>query len=571
MLSVLRIFFGARGTNPWSVLGCLLLAGLFEGIGMASLLPLLTLTLENGASDSPIMQVVASVLAVFGLSMSLGSLLLLGFLGILMKAILHTIAMRHVAITVAEVATGLRLQLIKQLLDVRWEYFTRQPVGLIANAISVDATRSGQAYLTAANFLSNAIRTAVYGGIALMVSWKLALAALIVGLAIAASLHFLVRKTRRAGRRQTETTAELVTYVSDALGNIKPLKAMGKQGGFSELFERKIEQLKKALRRQAISQYLRKNIEEVLTAGAIVTGFYLAVTYWRLPISEILVVGVLLFRTLASIGRVQQLFQIAVQFESPYQAMQALIEEAAKAREPNFGTQQAAFERSCRFEQVGFGFEEHRVLDRVSLEIPSHSLTVLTGPSGVGKTTLSDLLLGLYQPDEGKITIDDVPLADIDLASWRRLVGYVPQELVLLHDTVLANVTLGDPTLSESEAQAALEAAGAWNFVAAFPDGLKHKVGEKGTKLSGGQRQRIALARALIAKPKLLILDEVTSALDPQTERDICQRISALSRDVTVLAITHRDAWTEIADRIYQIEDGAVRLVKDGANHRQTA
>jgi ATP-binding cassette subfamily C protein len=178
------------------------------------------------------------------------------------------------------------------------------------------------------------------------------------------------------------------------------------------------------------------------------------------------------------------------------------------------------------------------------------------GPSGAGKTTLADIILGLYPPDKGRITVDGVPLTEIDLFSWRRLVGYVPQDLVLFHDSIQANVTLGDPQISRAEVREALQMAGAWEFIQALPEGLETGVGQSGTKLSGGQRQRIALARALVCKPKLLILDEVTSALDPHTEQQICANVRQLAGETTVFAITHRAALLEIADRRYRIENG---------------
>jgi ATP-binding cassette subfamily C protein len=166
------------------------------------------------------------------------------------------------------------------------------------------------------------------------------------------------------------------------------------------------------------------------------------------------------------------------------------------------------------------------------------------------------------------VLLDDMPLTEVDLISWRSQVGYVPQELMLFHDSVLANVTLGDPRLSEDDARRALVAAGAWDFVSALPEGIHALVGEKGAKLSGGQRQRISLARALASKPKLLILDEVTSALDPATEQDICNNIAGLAGGITIVAITHREIWTNIADRIYEVKDGRVTLKHDGNTQR---
>jgi ATP-binding cassette, subfamily C, bacterial len=309
----------------------------------------------------------------------------------------------------------------------------------------------------------------------------------------------------------------------------------------------------------------------MLVAIAIGIGFSSPPRSWNVPVSQLLVMGVLLFQAVSSVGKMQRQFQKAVIFESAYWSLRGLIDEAASASEPNPGTTIPTLDQGCRFDTVSFGYNDENVLDRISLDIPARGLTVITGASGSGKTTLTDLLLGLYEPRSGRVLIDGMPLGEIDLQAWRSMIGYVPQDLILFHDTVLANVTLGDPRLGEAEAREALEAAGAWDFVALLPEGVHSVVGEKGAKLSGGQRQRIALARALAHKPKLLILDEVTSALDPKTERDICRNIDALSHGMTILAITHREAWTEIADRTYRIDHGAVELVKDGRGLKRPA
>jgi ATP-binding cassette subfamily C protein len=186
------------------------------------------------------------------------------------------------------------------------------------------------------------------------------------------------------------------------------------------------------------------------------------------------------------------------------------------------------------------------------------------GPSGAGKTTIAYLLTGLLRPQQGQIWIDDMPLDEVDLRQWRRMIGYVPQEIFLLHDTVLRNVTLGDPGLKEADAEAALRAAGAWEFVQALPSGIHNSVGERGTSLSGGQRQRIAIARALAHRPRLLILDEVTSALDPESQAAICRTLRDLRGQLTILAISHQPAVVDAADRVYQIQNGAVYLLTGG-------
>ena len=176
-----------------------------------------------------------------------------------------------------------------------------------------------------------------------------------------------------------------------------------------------------------------------------------------------------------------------------------------------------------------------------------------------------DLITGLLMPQEGMIWIDDIPLREADMKSWRRMIGYVPQETLLLHDTVLVNVTLGDPAFDEKDAERALREAGAWDFVADMPGGIHSVVGERGARLSGGQRQRITIARALVHQPQLMILDEATSALDPATEAEICQTLRKLRGKLTILAISHQSALLDAADRAYRLDNGVARLLE---NHR---
>ncbi|MFO1119193.1 MAG: ATP-binding cassette domain-containing protein, partial [Rhodospirillales bacterium] len=199
------------------------------------------------------------------------------------------------------------------------------------------------------------------------------------------------------------------------------------------------------------------------------------------------------------------------------------------------------------------------VLRDLDLTIPRGSITTLAGPSGVGKSTTVDLLAGLYQPGAGHIRIDGVDLRELDLQRWRHLLGYVPQEVTLFHDTVLRNVSLWEEGASEADVIEALQVAGAWSFVSELPNGLHELLGERGHRLSGGQRQRISIARALMHRPKLLILDEATTGLDPQTEGEICEVVRKLcvEEGLTVLAISHQPAWQRIADRVYTMVDGA--------------
>ncbi len=564
MKSIFRIFFGAPDSNPFLVLACLVLSGFVGAVGLMTFLPVVT-ELSGGMSSgsSPLNTQVVKYVTMLGLTPSIGVLLFLAVGAIILKAVLSFAALGYVGHVAATISAGLRLRLLTHIMEARWSYFTEQPTGRIANAISGDATRAGTAYMVSGQFFAIIVETLIYVGLAMLVSWRLALFGLIGGGAIALFLSFLIRISRRAGKKQTARTAQIVTRLTDTLGNIKPLKAMSQQKIFMDNFQRNIIKLRNSVRTQAFSRQGLKYGKEVFIAVFAATGLYTASVLWGIALPELVVSGIIFLKMLQLVTRAQQYLQSSVQSESAYWAVHGMIVEARKNREDKPGTKTPSLERSCRYEDVSFSHRDKQILEHAFLEIPAHKITVLHGPSGVGKTTIADLLIGLYQPEGGQILIDDVPLEQIDIDKWRHMIGYVPQEPTLFHDSIRSNITLGDPTAADDDIWDALEQAGAADFIRGLPDGLDTPVGERGAKISGGQKQRIALARALVTKPSLLILDEVTSALDETTERNICRNIRNIAgRGYTVLAITHRPAWTEIADRLYRIEECKAILVK---------
>jgi len=317
------------------------------------------------------------------------------------------------------------------------------------------------------------------------------------------------------------------------------------------------------MRKQVFSKEALKALQEPLIIVCLAIGLYIALIYVNLTFATVTVLVFLLARLMKHLGKMQQQYQKMTIAESAYWSFQEKIREATQEREPLMGTQKPALRKAINLRNISFGYGDVAVLKNVSLAFPKGSFTTLVGPSGAGKTSVADLILGLLRPQKGEIWIDELSLADVDLRSWRHMIGYVPQETLLLHDSILVNVTLGDPELSEDDVRSALRAAGVWDFVKGMPQGMDSTVGERGSKLSGGQRQRIAIARALVHKPRLLILDEATSALDPDSEMAIGRTLQALRGELTIIAISHQPLLVKSADRAYRLKDSQAILLDD--------
>ena len=571
MRSVL-VFARAYPARSAIMLVCLLLAGLAEGISLSSGVPLISLVANPATAGAPGASgnavggagaYVTSALSTLGVAPTVGVLITLVAAGIVLRAVLMLLANKQIGYTVAHVATDLRLALIRALLRSRWEYYVHQPIGTVASGVTVEARRAAEAYLRATSLAALLIQASVYLAVGCSVSGPATLVALLAAAVIVSVLTRLVRTARRAGTRQTRATQSLLKRLSDALQSAKSLKAMGQETAVAPLLEGGTLQLNRALRREVLSKEAMQALQDPMMIAFLAIGCYAAQTRLALPLSTVILLAVVCGRIVGSLGQAQKEFQRLAACESAFWALRATIEKAEGAREHTAGTAVSFLRRAIVLRDVRFAYDGRTVLNDASLAVPAGELTAITGPSGAGKTTVADLIVGLIQPQTGAVLVDGVPLVKHDARYWRALIGYVPQETLLLHDSVARNVSLGDPELSPAAIEHALRAAGAWPFVAALPQGIDTIVGERGLRISGGQRQRIALARALVRRPQLLILDEATAALDPATEADICATLQQLRGTMTIVAISHQGPLVDIADRVYRVDAGTIKAVLD--------
>lgn len=565
-------FFSAYKLQTALMLTALLLSGMAEGIGLSALLPLVNVALGADATASITGGMVSpeqneferfflELLQSMDIAPTLQNLLLIMVLGVAFKSALLLVAQRQVGYTAAQVGTDLRLEMLRAVLRSKWEYFLHQPVGKLTNSLATEAQRSSASFVYGATALTYFIQAVIYGAVALALSWQATLTATLAGATVIGASHFLVRITRKAGKKQTNLLTSLMSGLTDTLQSVKPLKAMSREHLADNFLAGETTRLNKALRKQVLSGAVLDSAQELMFAIFIALGILVALEGFDMALPTVMVLVVAIGRAFAFLGKVQKQFQKMAQGESAYWAMRASIDEALAAEEQLSAGVVPRFEHTMEFKAVDFDYDKHPVFRNLSLTIEAGKLTTLVGPSGAGKTTIIDLTIGLLRPQQGQILLDGTPLSDIDIRAWRSKIGYVPQETVLLHDSIAHNVSLGDPELDAAAIQQALESAGAWDFVSAMPEGMDTLVGERGGKLSGGQRQRIVIARALVNQPRLLILDEATSALDPASEAAIRQTMEALKGDLTILAISHNRAMVDAADTVYKLGDGQAHIV----------
>ncbi|MEK9502953.1 ABC transporter ATP-binding protein [Gaopeijia maritima] len=553
----------ARPLRTASMVVLLAIAGILEGFGVAAIVPLLEIMVRPDTQPSDgLAATVSDVFGWFGLPFTL-EVVLVALTGVfVVKALVAYGAMFQVGTVVAGVSRDLRLRLLRAVVAARWQHTLQYPSGFIGNAVSGETSITAQAYREACQVLAELIQVAVFVTVAFLISWQTATASVVVGAGILFMFRGVVDRARRAGQTQTHTLRDILASLTDALPSLKPLKAMHREHYLLPRLEEGTNRFFRAQRAQIALQELIYKAQEPILLGAMAFGLWLVLRFDAAQATDLMVLALLFYRTVQTLTNIQGRWTTVRVGETAFQSLMEHIDAAESADEHHTASGELRappLGQSIAFDDVWYDYGEGPVLKGVSGDIPAGRFVTIVGPSGSGKTTLTDLVSGLMRPTEGHLRIDGVDMARIDLKSWRDQVGYVPQEPMLFSDTVRSNVTLGRSDASDEDVEKALRAANAWEFVSALPKGVDTRIGEGGQNLSGGQRQRLAIARALVGEPRLLILDEPTTALDGAAEKEVCDALAGLHGELTILAISHQSAIRDMADDVWTLSGGRVR------------
>lgn len=555
------------------VLVGLMVAGMFELFGFATIIPLFAIMspeadTEGGGRRAVIGDTLESAYGALGLPMNFLTLLLTILLFLVIKAVVSICVARYVASVMTRINTEARLDVIRTLMQARWSFYTRQRLSRLVSAAGESSNAVGEAFQLSADLLTSFLRIFIYLLICYVIAPAMVLIAAGVAMVMAVSYGRLVRQSRRAAKGQSRAMTRMKADLTDVFVGIKSIRAMGRQAQMATLLSKDSDTLDERMKSRILSMEYAEELQAPLIAMCLVLGLMGGSSLLHLSGHELLLAAILLVRLVSTFGFVQRASERLSTAQVWLGSASRLISEAAASQEQFTGTETPDPVAGIRFEGVSFKHADGReLLAKADFVVAPGKITALIGASGVGKTTTLDLIIGLLPPRSGRLLLGGVDSTQVDLAKWRQMIGYVPQDVTLFHDSVRNNVALGEERFSDEDVWQALRAAGADEFIEVLPDGLNHIVGERGQMISGGQRQRIALARALLHRPAILVLDEATAGLDRESEEAICARIREMvaSDGLTVLAVSHGESWRQMADGIYKLAEGTILPVDLGA------
>ncbi len=478
----------------------------------------------------------------------------------------------HLFTTAGErIVASLRRELYAALLRQDVAFFDARRTGELTSRLASDtAVLQNTVSVNVSMALRNAV-TAI-GGIALLVytSPRLASVMIVVVPPVALGAVAYSRRIRRLSREVQDAVAAANEVAEESLAGLRTVRTFAaeklEEARYGVAVERSLDIAERRVRTGAVFVAIvsfcalgagslvlwyggRLVLEGVLSVGAL-TSFLVYTGFVALSLGALADLWADLAR---ASGAATRIFEIL---------------DRVPAMPSTGGRRPREVRGSVRLEDVVFEYPTRpgaRVLDHIDLELRAGETVALVGASGAGKTTIAALLSRLYDPNEGRITLDGVDIRDLDPEWLRHTVGVVPQEPILFSTSIEENVRYGYPAASQAEVEAACRAANAHDFIERFPERYATRVGERGVTLSGGQKQRVAIARALLEDPRILVLDEATSALDAESEHLVKEALDRLVEGRTVLVIAHRLSTVMDADRVVVLDGG--RVVESGDHH----
>ncbi|MCR4826873.1 MAG: ABC transporter ATP-binding protein/permease [Bacteroidales bacterium] len=469
---------------------------------------------------------------------------------------------------------SLRNQLYDKMISLPLSYFTRQNKGDAVTRAVNDTQEVEYTVLTSVQkFLTDPIALVCYIVFLFYIDYQLSLWAVLLMPVSFLIIGFLAYLLKRSSKTYRERLGVLLSHVEETLAGLRVIYSFNAQERayrkFTQLNQQFHQNQKKVYRQSYLSNPLSEFLGVSSVMVVLVIGGTLVLSERSSLTPELFITYIALFTQLITpISNISSAFADYKRGEAALDRIYEFLSIKDAVWDAPDALPVSEFKDKIAFRDVSFAYSDTDVIKHLDLEVIKGQTVAFVGQSGAGKSTLADLLMRFYDPTGGEILLDGISVDKFRVADYRGLFALVSQDVMLFHDTIYNNIMLGCEATMEEVVEAA-KTANIYDFVMSLPDGFNHVVGDRGTALSGGQRQRVSIARAVLRKAPVLVLDEATSAMDTESERLIQQSIEELSKQCTVVMIAHRLSTVRNADCICVLDGG--RIAEQGTHEELMA
>jgi len=566
LISIIKLSKQVYGRYKLQIIALIMfgfLGGLLEGIGVNALIPLFSFVGGENKGNDIISQSIEKFFVYLNIDFSLKYLLVFICLLFALKAIV-LILCGYIKIKItADYEEKTRSNLFNKTLKANWSYLLTQKLGYLETVLMTDV-RYGAALLEQISAIIMLLTSLlIYTLIAINISFHITLITLGLGGFLFLLLKPLIYKTKVTAHETEKANKWVAHYINENIMGIKTIKAISVS---NQIVERAKEYFNR-LKRFTVRIFLLRNVTgSLMQPISLIFICIVFAFYYKTPGFQIAAFVVIMYL-------IQKIFQYIKELQTNLHAVSEAVpylknvlnyeEQAIKNKEEDKGSSHFKFNNSLEFKNLSFSYNtEKEILSNINFTLKKGEMMGLIGTSGAGKTTIVDLILRLFNPNNGKILLDGKDVSKINIKEWRKHIGYVSQDIFLMNNTIANNIKFYDDSISDKDIITAAKMADIYDFIQGSPNKFETMVGEIGILLSAGQRQRIVIARILARNPEFLILDEATSSLDNESEVRIQKVVENLKGRITVLVIAHRLSTITNCDKLLILEKG--KIVEEG-------